>query len=151
MGTGKKTVTVSYPMTSGRRNEFWVAQVRGANFDELHRRGFLTFFPAVDDYAFLPVSDKNRRLTDCEEELQIEFLRVSDCLQTVTRAELAGMSHAAGERLRAGSRIVVVRGACEGLSGKVVKILGDELLCEVEGYQRFYERTLLRTDVVPED
>lgn len=127
----------------------WVASARGCDFKVLKDLGFTVFYPALDDYAFLEVSDENKYLFKKQEELRIRFLREGSgkgYLQ-VKDKDLEKMFCVTKDNLLPGSRIIVVEGHCVGLEGSIVSRDGESLDCTVLGYRRVFEVRLNTSQV----
>lgn len=129
---------------------YWVGQSRGADFKDLKAKGFLVFYPALDDYVFLEDTEENKKLLTKQEELRVKFLRQhnSGKLQKVTEKDLQSMIVTTQDILLEGQDISVVEGYCQGLDGKVVSRDGDNLTCELQGYRRVYTVILTTIQVV---
>lgn len=128
---------------------FWVAAARGCDFKVLKNLGFTVFYPALDDYAFLEVSDENKYLFKQQESLRIKFLREGSgkgYLQ-VKDTDLDKMFQVTKDNLVPGSRIIVVEGYCVGLEGSIHSRDGESLECVVKGYRREFEVTLTTNQV----
>lgn len=138
--------------TSGRRDpeeRFWTAYARGANFEDLKRRGFTVFYPSVDDYVFLRAVSENRGLVERADELGLQyFLRVGGELAEVTWADIAGMAAQAVQSIGPGDLIEVVRGPAEGLRGRVIELRADGVRVRVRSWIRWHEVTVAGTDLI---
>ena len=128
--------------------KYYVAQTGAPDFEELTRKGFITFYPTVDDYVFLEVTDKNESLTRQEATFDIEFLRAGDKLVTVTDVELEPMRRSTVDQLMVGTQITVVRGYCEGLDGVVTEIDGQQCKVMLDGLYHEYAVEVAMTDIV---
>lgn len=124
-------------MTEGVQ-KYWVGHARGVDFEDLQRKGFLTFQPMMDDYVFLLVNEENKQWLSRQEELRIKFLRQGKDLTTVTESSLAGLFRSTTSKVQEGTEVTVVVGYCEGLSGVVMKRDGDQLVCDLVGYRRHF-------------
>lgn len=134
--------------TSGQ-SKYWVALARGADFEDLKRRGFRVFYPVLDDYVFLEALDENKTLTSKSESLRVKFLRDGKGkILEVSGAELDRMRGCTEDNLVPGQDISVVEGFCNGLDGKILGRAGDDLKCEVYGFKRVFSQTLSVTQVV---
>lgn len=130
---------------------YYVAHTGAPDFEALTEKGFLTFFPTVDDYVFLEVTPANEPLLKQESRLDITFMKNKDVLVTVSEAELDPMRNATVNQLMVGTQILVVRGYCEGLGGVVTKIDGQ--VCEVvlDGLYHEYAVQVAMTDIVRQE
>lgn len=132
---------------SGRR--FWCAHARGPNFDLLAKRGFVHFYPTMDDYVFLEVKPENQVYLRKQTELGIAFMKHSNQYVTISEAELQEMGVTTTYRMQVGTRITSLIGTCENMEGEVLELKGDEVLCRMEGYNRTYDRLLKISQIVP--
>lgn len=131
---------------------YWVAQARSPDFQDLTDRGFVTFYPMVDDYVFLEAKDENRALTRKETDLNVSFLREEKKLITITEAELEPMRASTRDRIKVGTNILVVRGHCESLDGVVKKFLPEgQVEVLLDGLYHEYREVLYLTDIVRKD
>lgn len=132
---------------------YWVAHSLGADFSALERVGFTTFYPSVDDYAFLEACPGNRRLLKREERLCIEFLRgARGEFLTVGEDEVEAMAKATVRAIVAGARVRAVRGVAEGLEGEVLEEVSPMAVrVRVEGYSMEFDLVLDRSELVPSE
>lgn len=121
---------------------YWVAHARGPNFDYLKKIGFVHFYPTMDDYVFLEVTDTNKKYLRKQTELCVSFMKMSDEFVTISEAELREMGHQTTDQIAPGSEIKVLIGYCENLDGVVNAIEGDKLQVTLQGYNRKYEASL---------
>lgn len=146
--------TTGSSRTSRRRRTpeetYWVAHVKGAEFGELERLGFLTLYPVVDDYVFLRAIDANAPLVLKEVELGLEFLRQERVLQKVRESEIREMSGPTRGPLQRHDRVHIVRGHCEGMVALVLRVRDDYVDLQVQGFRTTYKMTIPRGDVVSE-
>lgn len=132
---------------------FWIAHARGPNFSLLRDRGFVTFYPTMDDYVFLEVSEQNEKLLRKQSELCVAFVKdKKGKLQTVSQAELDRMRQKSTAGIEPGSMVLSVDGIASNLEG-IVKAVKDNIVQVVfNGLSRVYDlevdaQTLvLRTD-----
>jgi transcription antitermination factor NusG len=127
---------------------YYVAQTGAPDFEELTRKGFITFYPTVDDYVFLEVTNRNEPLLRQEVRLDITFLRKDDMLVTVTDDELEPMRRSTVDQIMVGAQILVVRGYCEGLDGVVTEIKGQKCKVMLDGLYHEYAVEVALTDIV---
>lgn len=128
---------------------YWLAHCRGPNFDQLKRKGFLTFYPTVDDYVFLEVKEENKRLTRQQAELGVLFLRANNALVEVNEDEVLKMSGKTVDQIKLGAEIKVLIGPCENLEGRVVEVNTEgKYICELKGWNRTYLKSLNREEIV---
>jgi len=128
---------------------FWVAHARGCDFASLRAKGFLTLYPAVDDYVFLEMLDENRKFLKKQLELGIAFLRKKETYVTVSEAEIKGMSQGGSNSFSEGEQILVVSGPGEGLDGIVKEVRPEgKLLCELQGFKRTYDLEVDQQDLI---
>jgi len=129
--------------------KYWVAHVRGPNYDLLRKRGFTVLYPDVDDYVFLEVNKPNEKLLKRQLELCVAFLKKHGKMQTITEAELRLMAKTTTlDILAENTPIEVINGYCENLEGRVLEIMGDQIKALLKGYNRSYEVVINRLDVV---
>ena len=121
---------------------FWVAHVRGADFQTLRKKGFTTLDPALDDYVFLEETESNRHLLRKQSQLRVSFMKKSNRLVTVSERELQAMQKATTERGGPGAAIEVVEGFAAGLEGKVLEEKDGKIRVELQGWRRKYEAWL---------
>lgn len=130
----------------GRR--YWIAHVRGPNYEQLRKRGFLVLYPDVDDYVFLEVNPENKGILKKQLELSVSFLKSGSKYHTVSEEEVKRMSVGTSEdAITPGSEVDVINGYCENLSGVVISRNGERLRVELRGYRRAYNVVLDRLDV----
>lgn len=129
---------------------YWLAQVRGADFANLHRLGFITLFPTSDDYAFLEAIEANRKLVNRQLQLGLEFLTAAGKLATITQAELDQMGAHTPVGLQIGHRVSITDGIYANLEGEVAT-LGASLTVCLRGWSRTYVVQVSRTQVSPLD
>lgn len=128
---------------------FWVAHVRGPNYDQLRKKGFLVLYPDVDDYVFLEVKKDNEKYLKRQLELAIAFLKNKKGYQTVRYSEVKRMMETtSAERIEIGARVSAISGYCDGLEGIVKGVTDDKIIAVVQGYNRTYEVELDRLDVI---
>jgi len=127
---------------------FWVAHVRGADFDQLKKTGFLTFFPSLDDYVFLEVKEENQHLLRRQSELNIHFLKKGSDYTTVEETELDYMTQETKGKIIEGTDIQVVKGYCANLDGIVLEVEEELARCYLNGYNRKYKVELDISDIV---
>lgn len=128
---------------------YWTAISRGADFKELSAKGFRVFYPVLDDYVFLEVSDKNKVLLTKQDELRVKFLKDSKGkIMLVSEKDLGQMQATTQDPMVEGAEISVVDGYCSGLDGKVISREGSILECEVYGYKRVFSVALPAIQVV---
>lgn len=132
---------------SGKR--YYVAHVRGPNYEQLKRKGFTVLYPDVDDYVFLEVTPQNQKLLKKQQELSIFFLKNKREFRTVSEEELSRMKKVTStDLLMENCGIEVINGYCENLTGTVVEIIGDKIRAKLQGYKRTYDVTIDRLDVI---
>jgi len=139
-------------MTDEER-EYWIAHVRGPNYEMLKKKGFLVLYPDVDDYVFLEVNDTNKKYLKKQLELSIAFLKNKSRLVTVKEEEVQRMIDATSrEKIEPGTPISVISGYCENLEGIVTGVVDDDSVkaC-LNGYNRKYDVVVKRLDVVEAD
>lgn len=136
--------------TTNKDNLYYVALARGADFRVLKARGFTVFYPLLDDYVFLEVSDDNKKLLNKQEELCVKFLRDKSGkgIQTVTGKELNRMTQTTQKSLVPGQDITVVDGSFIGMDGKITSLEGDNITCKVVGYRKTYQVILTAVQIV---
>lgn len=127
---------------------FFVAHTRGPNFFLLKKRGFITFYPTVDDYVFLPDTEELKPLLRKQTELCVLFLKAKGAYVTISQAEMDLMIGTTVGKIVEGAEIVAIEGICEGLDGIVLSILGDSISCRFQGYNRIYEQVVSSGEVV---
>lgn len=129
--------------------KYWVAHVRGPNYDQLRKKGFLVLYPDVDDYVFLEVTEANQKLLKKQLELAVAFLKTKGKFNTVTETEVKRMSlETSTERIAVGAEIEVINGYCDNMEGKVLEVDGDRIRASLRGYNRTYDVELDRLDVI---
>jgi len=133
--------------------EYWIAHVRGPNYEVLKKKGFLVLYPDVDDYVFLEVNDSNKKYLKKQLELSIAFLKNKSKLVTVKEKEVQRMIDATSrEKIEPGTLISVISGYCENLDGVVTRVVDeDEVEACLNGYNRQYDVVIKRLDVVEAD
>lgn len=129
-------------------HRFYVGHVRGADFEQLRKLGFVVFHPTMDDYVFLEVAERNYSFLKRQSELGVSFLKSGSVYETVSREELESMANTTLDQIKVGSKIKVLQGFCENMEGEVKEVVGNKLKCVLKGYKREYEQSLLKTDVV---
>lgn len=127
--------------------------MRGPTYQRLRELGFVLFYPALDDYAFLLVSDENKKFLNKQMELSISFLKSKKGLTTISGEELDRMRQATIKPEQQGSRIRVISGTCAGLEGKVLEQEEQRYRCELQGFNRIYTIWVDQLDLVfiPDD
>lgn len=125
-----------------------MGHVRGADFEQLRKLGFVVFHPTMDDYVFLEVAEKFAPLLRKQSELGVSFLKNGNHYETVSRVELEVMAGMTFDQIRVGSKIKVLQGFCENMEGVVTEVEGNKLKCTLKGFKRVYEQELAKTDVV---
>lgn len=130
--------------------QYYVGLARGADFKDLKARGFTVFYPVLDDYVFLEVTDENKKLLTKQDELKVKFLRDqnSRTIQQVTEKELSAMVMTTQDILVEGQDISVVEGFGTGLEGKIFSRDGEALTCDLYGYKRVFRVVLTTIQVV---
>jgi len=133
--------------------EYWIAHVRGPNYEVLKKKGFLVLYPDVDDYVFLEVKDDNKKYLKKQLELSIAFLKQKSKLVTVKEEEVQRMIDATSrEKIEPGTSISVISGYCENLDGIVTGVIDDDQVeATLNGYNRQYDVVVKRLDVVEAD
>jgi len=126
---------------------YWIAHVRGGDFAKLKKLGFVTFYPAMDDYVFLEETDDNRKFLRKQDELGIHFVKARGAYALASNKELEKMRSTTSARIEVGTEIIVVAGYASNLEGKVLEIDGDNVRCNLNGLTRQYELTLNVLDV----
>jgi transcription antitermination factor NusG len=132
----------------GIEKRFWLAHVRGPFYEKLRSLGFIVFYPAMDDYVFLEVADKNKPLLNRQTELCIHFLKKREKLLTISQAEVDQIRAGTAEHVKESSRVEVVSGYCAGLDGRIVEVEDEQCKCELKGYNRSYTVWVDKLDVV---
>jgi len=127
---------------------YWVAHTRGPNFQLLEKRGFVTFYPEIDDYVFLEATPKNEPLLKRQLELCVHFVKHKNEIVTITDEELNKMRTKSVDQIVKGAEIMALIGVCENLEGEVLERDGDKIFCRFRGFNRFYEREVTVTEVV---
>lgn len=132
---------------------YWVAHVRGANFEKLRERGFLTFYPTLDDYVCLKVSEENRKLLTKQTELGVFFLKQKGEYTTISTSEMLNWFTQTEAKIDVGADILVVAGYGSNLDGKVLEISEDNrrLYVELYGLTRTYPVWVDRLEVVAKE
>jgi len=137
------------PIGTAPERRWYAAHVRGPNYDQLRKRGFLVLYPDVDDYVFLEVSKENDKLLKKQLELSIAFLKSRGRFQTISEAEVLRMTQKTPtDSLAEGTTIEVINGYCENMEGTVLEIIGSQIKAALKGYKRTYEVTIDRLDVI---
>lgn len=127
--------------------DYWIAHVRGPEFERLRRRGFVVLYPAVDDYVFLEAIPENRKLVTGQQDLGVFFLRSGRKLLTVSEDEINKIRQKTTDHLEVGAPIIVVGGYCEALEGKITGEDGEKVRCELDGWNRTYDVVLDRLEI----
>lgn len=127
---------------------YWLAHTRGCDFARLRDLGFLTLYPALDDYVFLAATDKNKVFLRRQTELGIRFLRQGDQYQTVSQKEINAMQGQTVDKIEPGTEIVVLQGFASALEGTVQERNGNKLRCLLGGLTRNYDVLIDVLDVV---
>jgi len=138
---------------ANEEREYWIAHVRGPNYEILKKKGFLVLYPDVDDYVFLEVNDDNKKYLKKQLELSIAFLKNKSKLVTVKEAEVQRMIQATSrEKILPGTAIKVISGYCENLDGVVIGVVDDnQVEALLEGYNRQYQVMVDRLDIVEDE
>lgn len=138
---------------SDEQKEYWIAHVRGPNYEILKKKGFLVLYPDVDDYVFLEVNEKNKKYHKRQLELAIAFLKNKSKLLTVTEEEVQRMVEATSrETIAVGTPIKVISGYCESLDGVVTGIVNEsQVEAKLNGYNRQYEVVVNKLDLVEDE
>lgn len=127
---------------------YFVCHTRGPNFDLLKKRGFITFYPTIDDYVFLPDKPENISLLRKQSELGVMFLRANNEYVSISEEEMNAMLSTTLGKIKEGSEITAIEGIYEGLDGVVSKIEGDLLTCTFKGLRRIFEARVPTTQIV---
>jgi len=127
---------------------FYVAHVRGANFQRLREKGFVTYYPSMDDYVFLEKTPANEKLLRKQLELGVYFLKVKDKLTTINYTEMLRMFATTVAKIKVNAKILVVVGYGSNLEGTVLEVDGQRLRVELFGYRRNFEVWLDQLEVV---
>jgi len=138
---------------ANEEREYWIAHVRGPNYEILKKRGFLVLYPDVDDYVFLEVKEENKKFLKKQLELSIAFLKNKSKLVTVKEHEVQRMIAATSrEKILPGTLIKVISGYCENLDGVVTGVVDDnQVEARLEGYNRQYQVVIDRLDIVEDE
>lgn len=126
---------------------FWIAHVRGPNFEQLKKKGFLVLYPEIDDYVFLEVNPDNLQHLRKQLQLGVSFLRSKKELVKVTEADIDKMKKVTTDRIEVGAAIEVIAGFAEALEGKILEVNEATVLCELQGYKRTYTVEVNKLDV----
>jgi len=120
---------------------YYVAHTRGPDFDKLKDRGFLTLYPGVDDYVFLPDKEKYKFLLAKERELGLLFLRDrNEHLEKITEKELKGFLEKAQGSIEIGTQVEILVGLGRGLRGEVIGNTEDgKLKVKAKGFRETYD------------
>lgn len=128
---------------------FYVAHVRGPDYRQLKKRGFLVLYPDVDDYVFLEATTENQKLLKKQLELGVAFLKRKGQFVTVSEDEVRRMTKETTEsNLGVGTEIEIISGYCENMDGTVLEVAGSEIRALLRGYRRVYDVTVNRLDVI---
>lgn len=127
---------------------YYAAHVRGADFNRLRQKGFRVLYPALDDYVFLEVVDKNKSLLTQQSELGVAFLKDKKGYVTVSQAEVDRMMEKTAEDMTPGTLIKVIEGVGASLDGEVLEREGNKLRVKLQGYNREYDIWVDRLEVV---
>lgn len=127
--------------------KYWVAHVRGPNFERLRRKGFVVLYPEVDDYVFLEAKPENRKLTVDQASLGVMFLRRNRKLVEVTQEELDQIQKKTTDLLGVGTEVLVIGGYCANLEGTITEEEDKQVRCTLKGYNREYDVWVDRLDV----
>lgn len=129
---------------------YWVAHARGPNFMRLRERGFLTFFPEMDDYVFLECKPGNEKLLRKQTELCVAFLKARERYITVTGTEIKMMFGQTKAKIEVGANVLVVTGHGSNLEGIVLEVDDEKDLafCELKGFNRSYRIWVDRMELV---
>jgi hypothetical protein len=132
--------------------DYWVCHLRGADFADLERQGFITFYPYCDDYAFLPAIPENRKFIRREARLQVMFLRNDTIPATISEVELEAFKGSALSPVQIGAHIEVLEGPYEKMHGTILSNVGTEYTCSIDSYNgRTYEVVLTRPQFAAEE
>lgn len=134
--------------SSEKETWYWVAHSRGADFADLDKKGFLTFYPMMDDYVFLEVGEKNKKWLVKQEELRVRFVKRGKDFAEVSSKSLLGLYSSTTDRVSPGMTVTVVKGYCESLTGIVRGREGDLVKVDLKGYKRVYSVELPLKQVV---
>jgi hypothetical protein len=129
---------------------YWIAHTRGPDFNKLRDRGFITFFPTMDDYVFLEANEKNEKLLRKQSELCVSFLKAKDDYPTISYIEMMRMFTKTLAPIAPKTKILAVMGVASGLDGEVLEVReeGQKFLCKMQGFNRVYELLLDRLEIV---
>lgn len=130
---------------------YWLAHTRGCNFDFLRKKGFTTFYPTMDDYVFLEVTDKHKPLLKKQTELAVAFVKARNGEHaTISQRELDAMAGETVHQLDTGKRVLIVEGPASNLAGEIISKDGNLLTVRAEGFKRTYDVEVDVQNVVPE-
>lgn len=129
---------------------YWVAHVRGANFERLRAKGFTTYYPSMDDYVFLPATAENQKLLNKQTDLGVAFLKQKDKHVTISQKEMLAMYLQTENLITTNTDVLVVVGYGSNLEGKVLEVSEDGLRLRVllQGFNRQYDVWVDRLEVV---
>lgn len=127
---------------------YWIAHVRGADFNRLEEEGFITLYPTMDDYVFLVETEENKKYVRRQSELGIFFLKSKKGLRKITQAELDVMKGQTRDKIEIGCEINIVSGYCAHLNGSVIGQEKGKIRCLLKGYNRSYDVWVEDADVV---
>jgi hypothetical protein len=131
--------------------KYWVAHCRGPNFRKLRERGFLTFYPDIDDYVFLRCLPANEKLLRKQTELGVAFLKAREAYTQVTEADILRMtSRTTTRKVALGAQILVTEGFGSNLEGTVLETdeAGLKVRCDLVGFNRHYDVWLDLQEIV---
>jgi hypothetical protein len=132
-------------------SRYFVAHVRGADYQYLRQVGFVCWESTIDDYAFLPDTPEHRHLLKQELSLKVFFLKVDDQHATISEDEFQHFKAQAIGSLQPGTPIVVVNGPYANLHGVITAVNGDTYTCTLESYHKRYVVDLTIFDLVIKD
>lgn len=122
--------------------KYWVAHVRGGEHPRLAKLGFVSFYPAMDDYVFLEATQQNTKHHRKQAEHGISFLKAKGDYVTITETELGRMKGQTQDKLTQGQRIKVVQGYLSNLEGVITETDGLTAKVILDGRTRKYEAEL---------
>jgi len=129
---------------------YYIAHARGCSFEFLRKQGFVTFYPTMDDYVFLPTKPENERLLRKQTELCVAFMKKAGQYRTISQKELDAMAGQTVNKISVADRILVVQGFAANLTGVVLEEYGTTLKVDLEGWNRNYTVEIDKMDAVPE-
>jgi len=133
----------------GHEKLYWVAEIKGRNWQRLKDMGFVVLRPAVSDYVFIEQSEENQKWWKRQEELGIKMLHAGKKSMTVREREVQEYRSSLEAIFKEGAQVTSSLPELSRLDGKIIQTGVGTCLIRFQGWNRVYDRWVAWEDLLP--